>query len=41
MFGYGKKELKEYEYTTEELAKFKYAKITTEKGIIWIKLFNE
>lgn len=41
MFGFGKKELKEYNYSEEELAKFQYAKITTEKGIIWIKLFNK
>ncbi|MCT7910133.1 peptidylprolyl isomerase [Arcobacter lacus] len=40
MFGF-KKELKEYNYTKEELSKFAYAKITTDKGIIWIKLFNE
>ncbi len=41
MFGFGKKELKEYDYSKEELAKFNYAKITTEKGLIFIKLFNE
>lgn len=36
-----RQELKEYNYSKEELAKFAYAKITTDKGIIWIKLFNE
>ncbi len=41
MFGFNKKELKEYEYTQEELAKFQYAKLTTNKGIIWLKLFTE
>ncbi len=41
MFGFGKKELKEYDYSNEELAKFNYAKITTEKGVIFIKLFNK
>lgn len=41
MFGFGRKELKEYEYSKEELSKFKYAKITTEKGVIWEKLFYE
>ncbi len=41
MFGFGRKELKEYNYSKEELSKFNYAKITTEKGTIWIKLFNE
>ena len=40
MFGF-KKELKEYNYSKEELSKFNYAKITTEKGVIWVKLFNE
>ena len=34
-------ELKTYDYTTEELAKFKYAKFTTTKGIIWIELTPE
>ena len=32
------KELKEYNYTKEELAKFNYAKITTKNGEILIKL---
>ena len=41
MFGLGKKELKKYEYTVEELEKFQYAKITTDRGEIWIKLFNQ
>ncbi|MDY3200573.1 MAG: peptidylprolyl isomerase, partial [Arcobacter sp.] len=40
MFGF-KKELKEYNYSKEKLSKFNYAKITTEKGVIWVKLFNE
>lgn len=35
------KELKEYSYSKEELAKFNYAKITTKNGDILIKLFNE
>jgi peptidyl-prolyl cis-trans isomerase B (cyclophilin B) len=34
-------ELKEYDYSTEELAKFQYAKITTNKGVIKIKLTPE
>lgn len=38
MFG---KELKKYKYSAEELAKFQYAKITTEHGLIFIKLFHE
>lgn len=41
MFGFGKKELKKYEYSAEELAKFNYAKLSTENGVIWLKLFNE
>ena len=40
MFGF-KKELKEYNYSEEELSKFNYAKITTNNGVIWIKLFNK
>ena len=39
MFGF-KKDLKKYDLPQEELAKFNYAKITTDKGVIWIKLFN-
>lgn len=41
MFGFGRKELKEYNYSKDELAKFNYAKITTDNGVIWLKLFNE
>ena len=40
MFG-SSKELKEYSYSKEELEKFQYAKITTVKGVIWVKLFVE
>lgn len=40
MFGF-KKELKEYNLTQEELAKLQYAKITTDNGTLWIKLFPE
>ncbi len=36
-----RKDLKTYDYSSEELSKFEYAKITTNKGIIWIKLFNQ
>lgn len=36
---FGSKELKVYEYTQEELEKFQYAKITTDHGVIMIKLF--
>ena len=38
MFGF-KKELKKYEYSAEELQQFQYAKVTTEKGVIYLKLF--
>ena len=37
MFG-RKTELKEYELTQDELSKLQYAKITTARGVIWIKL---
>jgi peptidyl-prolyl cis-trans isomerase B (cyclophilin B) len=40
MFGFGK-DLKEYNLSDEELNKFQYAKITTENGTLWIKLFPE
>lgn len=40
MFGFRRQELKEYNYSKEELAKFGFAKIMTENGEIWIKLFN-
>lgn len=38
MFGFGRKELKKYDISKEELEKLQYAKITTENGTIWIKL---
>ena len=38
MFGFTK-DLKKYDYSQEELANFKYAKITTENGVMWINLF--
>ncbi len=34
-------QLKQYDYTQEELNKFQYAKITTNKGVIMIKLTPE
>ncbi len=40
MFGFGK-DLKEYDLPEEELAKFQYAKITTDNGAMWIKLTPE
>ncbi|MFA7084123.1 MAG: peptidylprolyl isomerase [Arcobacteraceae bacterium] len=40
MFGF-EKDLKEYNLSSDELNKFQYAKITTENGTIWIKLFPE
>lgn len=41
MFGFGKKELKEYNLPAEELEKLQYAKFTTSKGVIWTKLTPE
>lgn len=38
MFGFSK-DLKKYDYTAEELAKFQYAKVTTENGVVYLKLF--
>lgn len=38
---FGKKELKTYDLSQEELSKLQWAKLTTPKGVIYIKLFNE
>ena len=38
---FGKKELKTYDLSQEELSKLQWAKITTPKGVMYIKLFNE
>lgn len=38
---FGRTKLKEYNLSADELAKLQYAKITTSKGVIWIKLFPE
>ena len=40
MFGF-QKEIKEYNLPQEELEKFQYAKIVTDNGALWIKLFPE
>ncbi|PKN14413.1 MAG: peptidylprolyl isomerase [Deltaproteobacteria bacterium HGW-Deltaproteobacteria-24] len=40
MFGFGK-DLKEYNLSDEELKQLQYAKITTENGTLWLKLFPE
>ncbi len=34
------KNLKRYETPKEELEKYNYAKMTTSKGVIWLRLFN-
>ena len=41
MFGFGKADLKEYNLPEEELKKLQYAKITTENGVVWLKLTPE
>lgn len=38
---FGRKELKEYNLSKEELSKLQYAKFTTTKGVIWTKLTPE
>ena len=38
---FGRKELKTYTPTPEELASYQWAKMTTAKGVMWIKLYNE
>ncbi|MBU1659106.1 peptidylprolyl isomerase [bacterium] len=38
---FGKKELKTYDLSKEELSKLQWAKVSTAKGDIWIKLFHD
>lgn len=38
---FGRKELKTYDVTSEEMASYQWAKMTTSKGVMWIKLYNE
>lgn len=38
---FGKAKLKEYNLSEDELAKLQYAKVATNKGDIWIKLYPE
>ncbi|MEA3370681.1 MAG: peptidylprolyl isomerase, partial [Campylobacterota bacterium] len=36
---FGRKDLKNYDLSADELSKLQYAKFTTGKGVIWLKLF--
>jgi cyclophilin family peptidyl-prolyl cis-trans isomerase len=38
---FGKKELKNYDYSAEEMAAFQWVKITTNKGVMWLKLYGD
>lgn len=38
---FGRTKLKTYDLSAEELSKLQWAKISTEKGVIWIKLFPD
>lgn len=38
---FGKTELKKYDLSADELAKLQWAKVSTSKGDIWLKLFPE
>ncbi len=40
MFG-RRQELKTYNYSAEEMARFQWAKMTTSKGVMWLKLYGE
>ena len=40
MFG-RRPELKTYNYSAEEMATFQWAKMTTSKGVIWLKLYGD
>ncbi len=36
---FGRKELKNYDYSPEEMAKFQWVKISTNRGDMWLKLY--
>ena len=38
---FGRAKLKNYDLSADELSKLQYAKFTTGKGVIWLKLFPE
>jgi peptidyl-prolyl cis-trans isomerase A (cyclophilin A)/peptidyl-prolyl cis-trans isomerase B (cyclophilin B) len=38
---FGHTELKTYDYSADEMAKFQWAKMTTSKGVMWIKLYGD
>lgn len=38
---FGRTQLKSYDLSADELAKLQYAKVSTQKGDIWLKLFPE
>jgi len=38
---FGRTELKTYDYSAEEMAAFQWAKMTTSKGVMWIKLYGD
>ena len=38
---FGKTQLKDYDLSADELAKLQYAKVSTSKGDIWLKLFPD
>ncbi|OIP53876.1 MAG: peptidylprolyl isomerase [Helicobacteraceae bacterium CG2_30_36_10] len=38
---FGRNKVKTYDLSKEEMAKFQWAKVTTAKGVIWIKLFGD
>ena len=41
MLGFGKQALKTYDYSADEMAAFQWAKMTTEKGVLWLKLYGD
>ncbi len=38
---FGKKELKTFDYSADEMAEFAWVKMETEKGVMWIKLYGD
>ena len=38
---FGREPMKKYDYTPDEIAAFAWAKMTTSKGVMWLKLYGE
>lgn len=38
---FGRSQLKTFDYTADEMAAFQWAKMTTSKGVMWLKLYGD